>query len=286
MRLTRLFLTATTLLAPIALQGQQWRTIEAARQLADSQALRVSIHYAAGKLELSPSEDAKLLYQMRIRYDEQAMDAVHKYDAAGHRLELGLDKTNVGWRTLRTMKGDKGGSMSVELSPAVPLDLEVALGGAAGNLDLGGLKVTSLRIETGMAGAEVTFSDPNRVQMERMNIDLGMGGLKLTDVGNANVGDIAIHGAMGGVLLDFGEAVSRDVKISADIALGGLEVAVPPEVGVMFEGELKAAKFEPSIGVTRIGNAWYSMNWKDVSHHITIVGNSTLANVKVRVSGR
>ena len=286
MRLTRVLVTAATLLAPIALQGQQWRTIEAARQLGDSQPLRVSIHYAAGKLDLSPSDNAALLYQMRMRYDEQAMDAVHTYDAAGHRLQLGLDKTNVGWRTLRGMKGDKGGSMSVELSPAVPLDLEIALGGAAATLDLGGLKVKSLRIESGMAGAEASFSDPNRVQMERMTIDLGMGGLKLTDLGNANVGEIAIHGAMGGVSLDFGEAITRDVKITADIALGGLEVAVPPGVGVMFEGELKAAKFEPSIGVTRMGNAWYSMNWKDASHHITIVGNSTLANVKVQVSGQ
>ena len=287
MRLSSVLLVAiAALLAPIGLEAQQWRTIEAARQLSDSQPHKVSVRYAAGKLDLSPSEDAALLYQMRIRYDEQATDAVHAYDARGHRLELGLSKSEVGWRTLRNMKGDKGGSMSLELSPAVPLDLDVGLGGAAARMELGGLKLKSLSLECGMAGSEVSFSDPNRIQMERMTIDLGMGGLKVQDLGNANVGEIAIHGAMGGVSLDFGDDLQRDVKISADFALGALEIAVPPGVGVMYQGEMKAGKFEPSIGFTRMDNAWYSMNWKDASRHITIVGNSTLADVKIQLSGR
>jgi hypothetical protein len=286
MRLMTSFLAAAALLAPLALPGQQWRTIESARQLADSQPLKVSLTYGAGKLEVAPSEDHGLLYQMRIRYDEQSMDAVHEYDASQHRLQLGLDRANVGWKTLRTAKGERGGSMSVELSPAVPMDLDVSVGGAEATLELGGLKVRSLKMQSGMAGAKVSFDDPNLVPMDRMTIEVGMGGIALSGLGNANVGEIAVHGAMGGVELDFGESVMRDVKIDAAFALGGLQVAVPADVGVMFQGDLKAAKFDRGIGFTRMGDAWYSMNWKDTSHHITIVGSSTLSSVRVQLSGQ
>ena len=100
----RTFIRAAALLAlaaPIAAGAQQWRTVESARQLGENQQpLTVTVKYAAGKLDLAPV-DEPLLYQMRIRYDEQLMDAVHEYDPSQHRLELGLDNANVGWRALR-----------------------------------------------------------------------------------------------------------------------------------------------------------------------------------------
>lgn len=286
MRIAKSVLAAAVLFAPVVAHGQQWRTIESARQLTGSDPLKVSVSYAAGKLELTPSEDAGLLYQMRIRYDEQSMDAIHAFDAKARRLRLGLDKANVGFKSLRGSKGNGGGSMSLELSPNVPLDLDVAVGAAEANLELGGLKVRSLAIKTGMAGAKVSFSDPNGVPLDRLVLDVGMGAIELQDLGNANVGEISIHGAMGGVSLDFGSDMMRDVKVDATLALGGLQVAVPEDVGVMFQGDLKAAKFDPRIAFTRMGDAWYSMNWKDASHKVTIVGTSTLANVTVQRSER
>ena len=281
-----MILAAAAILAPVAAQGQQWRTIESARQLSGDGPLKVSVSYAAGKLELTPSEDAGLLYQMRIRYDEQSMDAIHQYDANTRRLRLGLDKANVGFKSLKGGKGDRGGSMSLELSPAVPLDLDVAVGAAEADLELGGMKVRSLAIKTGMAGANVSFGEPNGVPLDRLKLDVGMGAVELTDLGNAHVGEISIHGALGGVSLDFGSEMTRDVKVDATLALGGLQVSVPEDVGVMFQGDLKAAKFEPRIAFTRMGDAWYSSNWKDASHKVTIVGTSTLANVTVQRSER
>jgi hypothetical protein len=285
MRHTTSALLATAAFIPAVAGGQQWRTVEAARQLTDSQATSVSIKYAAGTLDVAPLE-GRLLYQMRIRYDEQATDAVHRYDVSEHQLELGLKSASVGWRALKNMNHDKGGSMSVGLGRSVPMDLEISLGGVEANLELGGLRITKLNLETGLAGTKLRFSQPNRAQMEQLSVDLGLGGLKVSDLGNANVGEISIDGGMGGVFLDFGDAVMRDVTINADIAFGELRIAVPLNVGVMVRGEIHGGKFEHGIEFSRVDGAWYSENWKQSSRRITIVTDATLAKLRIDPTGR
>lgn len=285
MRTLARLLCLTLAAAPAAAGAQQWRTIETARQLGDVvQPLTVSLKYAAGKLQVSPA-DGGLLYQMRLRYDEQMMDAVHQYDASQHRLVLGLSSADIGWKALKNSKHHEG-EMSVELSREVPMDLELALGGAGANLDLGGLKLRSLRLETGMAGANVDFDSPNPIPMERMRIDVGLGAVKLENLGNANVAEVSIDGGMGGVSIDFGPTVLRDVKVVSNLAFGGLRIAVPPDVGVMVQGEVKAGNFERHIAFTKSENAWYSANWKESSRRITIVSNVTFGKLQIEQSGR
>lgn len=285
MRYSNRILVVLAALVPTVAGAQQWRTVETARQLNATEPLAVTIRYAAGHLELRPVE-GRLLYQMRIRYDEQAMDAMHEYDAAEHRLQLGLRSANVGWRAMKSMHGEKGGSMSVGLTPEVPMDLDLELGGVEADMDLGGLKIMKLKVESGLAGVKLDFTAPNPVVMEQMSIDLGLGGLKLENVGNANVAEISIHGGLGGISLDFGDAVAHDVKINADMALGELRIGVPSTVGVMVQGEMKGGNFDRRIGFTRADNAWYSLNWKEASRRITVVTSSTLANLKVVPTGR
>ncbi|HEX2778009.1 MAG TPA: hypothetical protein VHM30_00820 [Gemmatimonadaceae bacterium] len=285
MRYPNRVLVALAALAPAAAGAQQWRTVETARQLTATDPLAVTIRYAAGHLELRPVE-GRLLYQMRIRYDEQAMDALHQYDAADHRLQLGLRSANVGWRAMKSMHGEKGGSMSVGLTSELPMALDVELGGVEADMDLGGLRITQLKLASGLAGVKVDFSSPNAVVMERMSLDLGLGGLKLENVGNANVAEISIDGGLGGIALDFGDVVAHDVKINADMALGELRIGVPRNVGVMVQGDLKGGTFDRQIGFMRKDNAWYSLNWNEASRRITVVTSSTLANLKVVPTGQ
>ena len=166
------------------------------------------------------------------------------------------------------------------------MNLGVELGGAEAKLELGGLKIRKLHLESGLAGSKVSFSTPNQVPMERMSIELGLGGVQFEKLGNANVAEINIDGGMGAVSLDFGDVVGQDVKITSNFAFGELRVAVPANVGVLVEGELKAGKFERHIAFKQMGNAWYSMNWQDASQHITIVAHTTVGSLKIVPTGQ
>jgi hypothetical protein len=279
MRSTTIVLALGTALLPVASGAQQWRTIESARQLTSTEQTSVTLTFAGGKFELRPLPGS-LLYQMQLHYDEQVADAVHEYDAEDRRLTLGFEKAEMGWRALRSMKNDDKGSMEVGLNPGVPLDLEVNLGGAQADMELGGLRLKTLKLHVGLVGGRVRFSSPNLMAMDEMSVDVGLGGVEFVDLGNANVAEININGGMDGVALNFGDRVLRNVKVNASVALGGLKIQVPESVGVSIEAETKLASFKPQ-GFTQMNGAWFTPNWNQTSVHVTIVASAALGTLEV-----
>lgn len=281
MRNTQLLL-ALAMLAPGSAYAQQWRTIESARQLTGTDQTRVTLTFAGGKFELKPLP-GNLLYQMQLHYDEQAADAVHEFDASAHELRLGLKQANMSWHALRSMKKDDAGSMDVGLNPTVPMELEVNLGGAEGDLELGGMKLKSLKLHFGLVGSTVRFSSPNPVVMDELSVDAGVGGVSFENLGNANVSQINVNAGVDGVSLQFGDNVARDVKINASVAFGGLKIQVPESVGVSVQAETKLASFKPQ-GFTKTDGAWFTPNWNQTAVHVTIVANAALGSLEVKHS--
>lgn len=279
MRTTTFTLALAAFVLPVAAGAQQWRTIESARQLTSTDETKVRLTFAGGKFELDPLPGA-LLYQMQLRYDEQNSDAVHEYKAAGRELALGLAQTDMGWRAMRAMKKNEGGSMRVGLNPRVPFDLDLSLGGADADVELGGMLVKRLDVHTAFTGNRVNFSTPNLIEMDELTLDVGMGGVAVENLGNANVSQINIHGAMDGVMLDFGDHLMRDVKINADVAFGGLKIQLPSSVGVTVQADTKLASFKPQ-GFTKMNGAWFTPNWNQSSTHVTIVANAAFGGLEV-----
>ena len=279
MRSSTFILPLAAALLPAIAGAQQWRTIESARQLTNTDATKVSVTFAGGKFELAPLP-GKLLYQMQIHYDEQVADAVHEFDASSHQLTLGMSHANMGWRALRAMKNEEGGRMTVGLNPAVPMDLELELGGAQAEVELGGMRLKSLKLQVGLAGSRVNFSSPNLTEMEELSLDVGLGGVQFENLGNANAAQINISGGMDGINLEFGDRVMRDVKINADVAFGGLKIQVPSSAGVTIQAETKLGSFKPQ-GFTKVNGAWFTPNWNQASTHVTIVANTALGGFEV-----
>lgn len=279
MRTTKIVFALGSVVLPIVSGAQQWRTIESARQRTDNEQTSVSLTFAGGKFDLHPLPGG-LLYRMQLRYDEQVADAIHEYNAEDHQLTLGLAKAELGWRALRSMKRDEKGSMDVGLNPAVPLDLELNLGGAQADVEFGGLRLKTLKMHAGLVGGTVRFSTPNLIALDKLSIDVGLGGLEFVNLGNANVAEIEINGGMGGVALNFGDRVPRNVKINASVALGGLKIQVPESVGVSIQAETKLGSFKPE-GFTQMNGTWFTSNWNQTSTHVTIVANAALGSLEV-----
>ena len=279
MRTPRFVLAAAAVLLPVSVSAQQWRTIESARQLTNTELTQVTLTFAGGNFELRPLPGA-LLYQLQLHYDEQAADAVNEFEPGDHQLRLGLAKANMGLRALRAMKHNESSSMTVGLNPSVPMDLEINLGGAKGDVELGGMRLKSLAMQFGLVGTTVRFSLPNQMVMDELTLDVGLGGVEVQDLGNANVSQINISGGMGGVSLDFGDHVTRNVKINSDVAFGGLKIQLPSSVGATVQADTKLASFKPQ-GFNQVNGAWFTPNWNSTSIHVTIVANAALGTLEV-----
>lgn len=239
--------------------AQTWRTLDVSRQLRDSSEHRVRVRYAAGRFSLRPTSDP-VLFAMQLRYDDERTRPVHDYNPGSRIATLGVDGQSVRW--VRNMDDKNLGEMRLQLSESVPLDLELELGATHARVDVGGLSLNSLRIETGAADAVLDFSAPNKSRLRSLDIDLGAAGFVITNLGNANVSNIRVQGGVGSVDLDFGGAIKQDVNVDANVALGKLALHVPADVGVRVEVQRVLASFDHP-GLYKRGNAYYSSNWDE-----------------------
>lgn len=272
-------LTALAAAAAVApLGAQQWRTVEVSRQLRDTTPHEVRIRYGAGSLHVRPADDP-VLFAMQLRYDEDAETPVHRYDALARTLTLGVRDAPV--RLGRGGNRRSRGELRVALSRALPLNLDVSLGAAEASLDLGGLALRGVRIETGASDAKVSFDRPNGTRLDLLEVNAGAADVGVTGLANANAGAVRIASGIGDVHLSFGGPLSRDVDIVSEIALGRVTVVVPRDAGVRLELSRVVAGFE-HFGLVRRGDAYYSENYDRASRRISMRVRTVFGKVAIR----
>lgn len=257
-------------------EAQTWRSLDVSRQLRDTSEHRIHVRYAAGRFSLRPTSEP-VLFSMQLRYDEERTRPIHSYDADTRSATLGVDAEESRWRNLRNRDI---GEMRLELSGAVPLDLELELGATHARVDVGGLALNRLRVETGAADAVLDFSSPNRTRMRHLDIQLGAAGVVVTNLGNAKVSSIRVEGGVGSVDLDFGGTIEQDVNVDASVALGKLTLHLPHEVGVRVEVQKVLASFDHP-GLSRRGNAYYSENWDTAKFRIRVRAETVFGAIEI-----
>ena len=270
-----ILLCATSVTA--AAQAPVWRSLDVSRQLHDTSEHRIRVQYAAGRFSLRPTTEP-VLFTMQLRYDEERMRPIHEYDSVTRRVTLGVEGDASRWKSVRG--SGETSEMRLGLSTAVPLDLELRLGATEARVDAGGLSLNRLRVETGAADAVLDFSAPNRSKLRRLDVQLGAAGFVITNLGNANVEYISVEGGVGSVDLDFGGAITEDVTVDANVALGKFSLHLPNDVGVRVEVKRLLASFDHP-GLTRRGNAYYSSNWDDARIKMRVRAETVFGAIEI-----
>lgn len=257
-----------------------WRTVDLSRQLRDTVPQRIRVQYGAGRLELRGTSDP-VLYAMRLRYDETRAAPLHRHDAEQHSTVLGIESLG---RALRTSSGgdrDEAGELKLALPNRVPLELDLELGGTQSQIELGGLALRSLRMECGATDANLLFSTPNRIPMRDMEIDVGAADFFALHLANANAEHIRVRGGVGVVDLEFGGTWTRDMDVTARLAVGKLILRIPSDVGVRLEVQRLAAGFEHE-GFVKRDDAWYSDNWERATHKLRVRAETFFGKIDVQ----
>ena len=261
-------------LGPAGVAGQEWRTMSVSRQLSGESSLEVDLTHAAGVLYLEPS-GGRVLYSMDLRFDERAFDPVAEFD--GRRLRLGIEGRG---RDIRIKSDGSDAEMRVALTREIPMDLSLGFGAGRAHVDLGGLRLTRLQIETGASETEMTVSRPNREVMESGRIAVGAAQFTARQLGNLNAERLEVQAGVGEVVLDLTGEWNSDGRITVEMGLGALELRVPEGLGI----KLVKQSFLTSLDAPRMdreGDAWYSRDWESADRRVTIDVTAAFGSVKV-----
>jgi hypothetical protein len=138
-----------------------------------------------------------------------------------------------------------------------PMALTLNAGAVQSNIELGGLSLTSLRINQGAADSRVSFSAPNLVEMESLEVNAGAANINLYGLAFTNVADrLTFKGGAGNYTLSFDGELQDDMRVTIDAGLGNLIVIVPAGVSAEVETETALTNINHSGGWEKSGNRY------------------------------
>jgi Cell wall-active antibiotics response 4TMS YvqF len=275
----RLALLALPLaLGTTAAQAQTMRPFATFRQMHAETRLAARLEYAAGNLRLGPSETGEL-YRMDLSYDNDRFVPLSDFDATRGAVVLGLRAAGeAGVRVVS--KNQLEQVAAVAFSPRVDLSLDVTLGAVNAEVELGGLRVSSLAVKTGASRSLVQFSRPNLRRCRRAQFSAGAAELTVIGLGNSRCDEIEFDGGMGKVTLDFSGAWTSSSRVQVKMAVGELTLRLPRKVGVRIAMDTFLSSFE-TVGFVRRGETFQSPNYDRSQQHLDLELTTAMGGVKV-----
>lgn len=249
--------------------------MESSRQITASGPASVRVEYAAGTVNLVPTNDA-VLYRMKLRYDAERSQPVATFDETARSVTIGTRSASSNWS-----RGSKEGStLRAEISRSVPLRLAMELGAAKGTIQLGGIRLQDLSIKTGATHLQIDVSEPNKEPLANFDLDVGAAEMKFTHAGNARARRAQFNVGVGSLDYDLDGAWDGDADLSVSLALGKFTLRVPADAGVRVTASTFLVDFARD-GLEKRGNAWYSNGYDSAKRRVTVAVSAALGEFKL-----
>jgi hypothetical protein len=219
------------------------------------------------------------LYRMALAYDADRFVPLSTYDPARGSATLGVEP--VGGPGLRVVSRHQlQQDAVVELSPKADLALDVSLGAVEADLDLGGLRLSELRLEAGASRPVIRFSQPNPIRCRTADISAGAAEVSILKLGNSRCDQVRVEGGIGRMTLDFGGAWTGSERAELSLAVTELRLRLPRKIGIRITMDRFLARFDPN-GLVRRGDAWVSPGYDQAAQHLDLALKTTVGGVRI-----
>ncbi len=272
-----LALTAgVALAAPLPLTAQSWKTFTSSRLVTNEDRLIVEVSYGAGVLKLSRGDEGSL-YRALFRFDEESAEPIAEY--GNQRLDIGIDLHGHRGRNFRG-KSD-GPSLDLQLGPEVPADIELEFGAGRADVDLTGIPVSRLELNTGASESVLRIRELNPEPMEEAIIAVGAADLRVSGIGNFNTSEIEVNAGLGAVVLELDGSWVQNAMLSVEMGLGALEIHVPESLGIRVRRKSRFLSSFDAERLVRRGDVYESVNWDAADRRVEIEISAALGSVDI-----
>ena len=213
--------------------------------------LRVRLELQEGRFTIQPGQPGTDI-QVRGRYAPGLFELIESQstDPSGAREARVRFKSKVtGWQRFfaNIGSGDNDGpELTVVIPRGTPIDLTLQLTMGQSQVDLGGLTLGEVDLNTSMGEHKIDFREPVVESMREFRLNASMGNTVIEHLGNARAETISGHGSMGNVTADLSGAWAPGsaTELRFEQSMGDLTVRVPSNVKV--DAEVRNAQRDQS----------------------------------------
>jgi hypothetical protein len=222
----------------------------------------VTLAFGAGKLNLAPGSDNALIAGSATF---NVVDFRPEVSIEGE--EIRIEQGNLDLNGIPSFSDDLINEWDLALGNA-PMALTINAGAYSGKYELGGLSLQRLEINDGAAEAQVSFSEPNLVEMSLFKYSTGASNITLEGLANANCDQFIFRSGAGAYTLDFSGELTRDIAVTIESGVSSITIIVP-------EGTSVVLTSNGLLSVTSTGD------WEEDGDTYTVQGDGPTITIEV-----
>jgi hypothetical protein len=180
----------------------------------------------SGKVDINPGNDK--LVEGTISYDVPAWKPI--INKTKEQVTIRQER-----RDFLHHWGTPTNDWQLRLGKTEPYRLEIQTGVSRGEIELGGLPIKELKVESGVGDSKIMFSEKNIEQMRLLKVQSGVGKTSIKNIPNARPKEVVVGGGVGHTSLDFnGENPDTDIYVKVDAGVGGFDILLGSELRAIF----------------------------------------------------
>jgi hypothetical protein len=224
----------------IAIVSGAWGQIKKQFTVENTQACEnIKLHLKAnsGNCYIKPSQNTEIL-NVFSNQDESAFSHTYRKETKGKTCEvfLNLEEANsegIGQTISTRMFGDSDAPSNdklwkMYLTDSKPYTLELNYGVGNANVDLSGLAIKKLKINTGSADVNVGYTTmENQIDMDTFFVKVDLGSISVKNLNLSRTKYMVADVGFGNMTLDFSDVPLVSNKIKGSVGAGNLVIVLP-----------------------------------------------------------
>lgn len=205
----------------------------------DEDEVSLKLSFGAGDMKLAPGAKEFVAGTATYNYDAFKPEVV--VDGGDAQIKMSKVESLPSFNDLKNEWDLKLGD--------TPMDLVIESGAYNGTFELGGLSLNNLTVQDGAANVELSFSEPNLVEMSTFRYETGASDVKMTGLANANFSLFDFSSGAGDYTLDFSGELQRDASVTVSSGLSNIILVIP-------EGVNAVVTIDSGASNVSVGSEW------------------------------
>ena len=246
--------------------------------------MEIKVEFGFGEIRVERGNPAKAVTGY-LQYDEDYIRPEVEYEVRGNlaRFRLTTRSRREGWNFDVARRDTESPESELYFTTRVPLEVDFSCGLGEAKLDLGGLKVSDLKLDNGLGETTLDFSTPNGVELRRIAVNNGLGKLVARNLSNARTSRMKFDSGLGSAELDFGGETLRDISVDVSVGLGSVTMWIPRGYNVEMEAEENFLSSIDTRGMVQKGRGLYrSENYDSANPTLRITASVGLGSIDIK----
>jgi len=157
------------------------------------------------------------------------------------------------------------------LGTAHPYSLDVGVGAAEADLDLGGVPLTGFKLASGAGDMTVDFALPNPARLIDARIQTGAGRTTIKNLLNANMEYLRIGAGVGQtVVMCTGDGLSASGRVKIDGGLGEIVLILDEDAPIRVNASVGLGGIDADDGLIRMGKSYQTAAYADANVRLDV----------------